>query len=97
MSTKPPRPEQVLERILEALEVGLITARDDEIMDAAKDLGMNPAMKGSAAFAEIRILMSQWRARGERGGGPEEDAAEPEHNGTPVGRIILKRDLPQSR
>ena len=97
MSTKPPRPEQVLERILEALEIGLIAATDDEIMEAAKDLGMNPAMKGSAAFGDIRVLLSQWRFEDGRWTKPVADADEAPRDDTPVARIILKRDLPQSR
>jgi hypothetical protein len=42
-----------LTRILEALERELIDASDEEIMEAAKDLGMNPRMRGSAAFAGL--------------------------------------------
>ena len=47
-------PETALTRILEALEQELLQASDEEIMTVAKELGMNPAMKGSAAFADIR-------------------------------------------
>jgi hypothetical protein len=43
-------PEMVLTRILEAFGQELIDASDEEIMEAAKDLGMSPHMKGSAAF-----------------------------------------------
>lgn len=43
-------PEVVLTRILEALGQELIDVSDEEIMQAAKDLGMDPHMKGSAAF-----------------------------------------------
>jgi hypothetical protein len=43
-------PEIVLTRILEAFGQELIDASDEEIMEAAKDLGMDPHMKGSAAF-----------------------------------------------
>jgi len=46
-------PEVKLTRILEALERELIDASDEEIMEAAKDLGMNPMMRGSAAFAGL--------------------------------------------
>ena len=38
------------ERLLAALERELVAATDEEILAAAADLGMNPAMKGSAAF-----------------------------------------------
>jgi hypothetical protein len=43
-------PETVLARILEAFGQELLDASDQEIMEAAKELGMNPQMKGSAAF-----------------------------------------------
>lgn len=43
------------ERLLVALERELIEATDDEILEAARDLGMNPAMKGSAAFLGATI------------------------------------------
>lgn len=43
-------PEVVLTRILEAFGQELIDASDEEILEAAKDLGMDPHMKGSAAF-----------------------------------------------
>jgi hypothetical protein len=48
------RPEISLSRLLEALEQELIEASDEEIMAAAADLGMNPKMKGSAAFAGLK-------------------------------------------
>lgn len=41
------------ENLLAALERELIEATDEEILEAARDLGMNPAMKGSAAFFGI--------------------------------------------
>lgn len=44
-----------LERLLAALEQELIAATDEEILEAARDLGMNPAMKGSAAFFGVTI------------------------------------------
>jgi hypothetical protein len=43
-----------LTRLLEAFEQELIESSDEEIMQAAKDLGMNPQMKGSAAFAGLK-------------------------------------------
>jgi hypothetical protein len=46
-------PEVELARILKGLEQELIDATDEEIIEAAKDLGMNPKMKGSAAFAGL--------------------------------------------
>jgi hypothetical protein len=44
------KPQAALNRILDALERELVAATDEEILEAAKDLGMNPLMKGSAAF-----------------------------------------------
>lgn len=43
------------ERLLAALEQELIAATDEEILEAARDLGMKPTMKGSAAFFGITI------------------------------------------
>ena len=43
-----------LTRLLDALEAILIESTDEEIMQAAKDLGMNPQMKGSGAFAGMK-------------------------------------------
>lgn len=43
------------ECLLAALEQELIAATDEEILAAARDLGMNPAMRGSAAFFGITI------------------------------------------
>jgi len=47
-------PETALERVLEALERELLEATDAEILEAARDLGMKPEMKGSAAFLGLR-------------------------------------------
>jgi hypothetical protein len=49
------RPEVALTRILEALGQELIDAPDQEIVEAAKDLGMDPNMRGSAAFAGLKF------------------------------------------
>lgn len=38
------------ERLIIALERELIEATDEEILEAARDLRMNPEMRGSAAF-----------------------------------------------
>jgi hypothetical protein len=43
-------PDVTLTRLLAGLEQELISASDEEIFSAAEELGMNPAMKGSAAF-----------------------------------------------
>ena len=53
---KTPDPERGLERLLAALECDLLDATDEEILAAARELGMNPAMKGSAAFFGVTRL-----------------------------------------
>lgn len=53
---KSTHPERGLERLLVALERDLLDATDEEILAAAKELGMNPAMKGSAAFIGVTLL-----------------------------------------
>ena len=53
---RPASPEAILTRILEALEQELIDASDAEIMEAAQALGMNPNMRGSAAFAGLKYF-----------------------------------------
>jgi hypothetical protein len=40
--------------MLQALQQELLEASDEEIIQAANDLGMNPEMKGSAAFAGLK-------------------------------------------
>lgn len=45
------------ERLLAALERELVEATDEEILEAAGELGMNPAMKGSAAFFGIATII----------------------------------------
>jgi hypothetical protein len=52
MKTAPP--EVALEHVLTALERELIEATDEEVLAAAAELGMNPAMKGSAAFVGVK-------------------------------------------
>ncbi len=49
-----PFPEVTLGRILAALEHELMEASDGEILEAAADLGMDPSMKGSAAFLGLK-------------------------------------------
>ena len=53
-------PEAVLTRILEAFGQELIDASDEEIMLAARDLGMDLQMKGSAAFAGL-TFPAKWQ------------------------------------
>jgi hypothetical protein len=47
-------PQEALERVLAGLERELIEATDEEVLEAARDLGMKPEMKGSAAFLGLR-------------------------------------------
>jgi hypothetical protein len=44
-----------LGRILDQLDRELIEASDADILEAARDLGMNPMMKGSAAFLGLHV------------------------------------------
>jgi hypothetical protein len=56
MRTKmtPQPPELALDRVLAGLEKELVEATDEEIVQAAQDLGMNVKMKGSAAFIGVK-------------------------------------------
>ena len=53
-------PEAVLTHILEAFGQELIDASDEEIMETARELGMNLQMKGSGAFAGL-TFPAKWR------------------------------------
>jgi hypothetical protein len=53
-------PEVVLTRILDAFGQELMDASDEEIMQAARDLGMDPQMKGSGAFAGL-TFPAKWQ------------------------------------
>jgi hypothetical protein len=55
-------PETALERVLDALEHELVAASDTDILEAANDLGMQPQMKGSAAFIGLRYASATPRA-----------------------------------
>lgn len=56
-------PEVMLTRIAAQFEEELLAASDEEIIAAAKDLGMNPSMRGSAAFAGIKYPVSARQLR----------------------------------
>jgi hypothetical protein len=58
-SVKVTSPERALARILQALERELIEASGEEILAAAKDLGMDPRTRGSAAFFGLKYP-SKW-------------------------------------
>ena len=47
-------PVTALTRLLAALGEELLAASDEEILAAARELGMDPAMPGSAAFAGLK-------------------------------------------
>ncbi|HEY6456145.1 MAG TPA: hypothetical protein VIY90_12800 [Steroidobacteraceae bacterium] len=72
------RPDVGLERLIHGLEQELLAAPDEEFVAGARDLGMNPDMKGSAAFIGVKnmspqILEALRRAYAQRRNG-EEDA-----------------------
>ena len=71
------------ERLLIALERELIEATDDELLEAARDLGMNPAMKGSAAFFGVTIARPH--------GWPDDSG---DSSGAPGASLRLKGDPP---
>jgi hypothetical protein len=53
---KTSQPFEDFERLLAALERDMLDATDAEILAAAAELGMNPAMKGSAALFGVTLL-----------------------------------------
>jgi len=53
------RPDVGLERLIHGLEQELLAAPDEEFVAGARDLGMNPDMKGSAAFLGVKDLSPQ--------------------------------------
>ncbi len=52
----PTGPAAALGRILDQLDRELIEASDEDLLEAARDLGMNPLMKGSAAFLGLQCF-----------------------------------------
>jgi hypothetical protein len=53
------RPDIGLERLIRGLEQELLEAPDEEFVAGARELGMNPQMKGSAAFVGVKSLSPQ--------------------------------------
>lgn len=53
------RPDVGLERLIQGLERELLEAADEEFIAGAHDLGMNPDLKGSAAFLGVKDLSPQ--------------------------------------
>jgi hypothetical protein len=62
------RPERELERVLLAFEHEVIDASEEEILAAARELGMNPTMKASSAFfgVTLRVHLGKPRKPGRR-------------------------------
>ncbi len=56
------RPDVGLERLIHGLEQELLAAPDEEFVAGARDLGMKPEMKGSAAFMGIKNFSPQMLA-----------------------------------
>ena len=50
-----------LERLIDALAEDLAEATDEEVLQACADLGMNPQMRGSAAFLGLKGPSVTWR------------------------------------
>jgi hypothetical protein len=53
------RPDVGLEKLIHGLELELLEAPDEEFMAGAHELGMNPEMRGSAAFLGVKNLSPQ--------------------------------------
>jgi hypothetical protein len=53
------RPDIGLEKLIHGLERELLEAADEEFMAGARELGMKPEMKGSAAFLGVKNLSPQ--------------------------------------
>ncbi len=53
------RPDIGLEKLIHGLERELLEAADEEFLAGARDLGMKPEMKGSAAFMGVKNLSPQ--------------------------------------
>jgi hypothetical protein len=53
------RPDIGLEKVIHGLERELLEATDEEFLAGARDLGMKPEMKGSAAFIGVKNLSPQ--------------------------------------
>ena len=51
-------PDVGLERVIHGLEAELLAAPDEEFVAGARALGMNPEMKGSAAFVGVKTYLS---------------------------------------
>jgi hypothetical protein len=52
-----------LERVLAGLELELIYADDDELMQVVAELGLKPSMKGSVALLGVTRNVAPWAFR----------------------------------
>jgi hypothetical protein len=50
-----------LERLIDALAEDLAETTDEEVLQACADLGMDPQMRGSAAFLGLKGPSVSWR------------------------------------
>ncbi len=76
------RPDVGLERLIHGLEQELLAAPDEEFVAGARDLGMKPEMKGSAAYVGVKAyfeLQNPQSPSAERAADP--DGAAPERAG----------------
>ena len=72
-------PESAFERLLLLLERELIDATDEEILEAARDLGMNPRMRGSSAFFGVTTpTLRDFRTGGPRAWSDLESPCDPQ-------------------
>jgi hypothetical protein len=59
-----PRAQIQLERVLVGLELELIHADEDELMQVVAELGLKPSMKGSVALLGVTRRVAPWALRG---------------------------------
>ena len=84
------RPELGLERLLLALERDLLAATDQEILEAANEIGINPTQKGSAALFGVTITTKRIQTKRLRSAENDERRAET----SPRARRRSKRGTP---
>jgi hypothetical protein len=70
--------ERALSRILEALEREIVAMPDEEIAAVLDELGMKPAMRGSAAWADLLYFARPpEEMKGERASDDDESGRSP--------------------
>jgi hypothetical protein len=85
---KSKRPDLGLERVLVAFERELADATDEEVLAAARDIGIDPTMQGSAAFFGVMLSV---KARQ-----PTDAQRMGKRKATPLARRRIKRPVPPS-